>query len=296
MKRFLGAVFLALTLVLATAWPVLALSFPNPQGYVSDFAGLLLPDTRATLEADLAQLEKDTAAQVAVVTVFDLGGTTIEDYASQLFEAWDIGKKDQDNGVLFIVALVERKARIEVGYGLEAIITDGRAGRILDDKVIPEFKNGDYSTGILQGATAIEDYIRGGTTPGPLEDNPMRTLLGDNTTLMVWLGIITIYLLGFMARSKSIWLGGIWGVIVGIILGVTLGSVVAIIILPIVSGALGALLDFILSRNYKARASSGKPTSWFASGGGFSGGGHSSSGFGGFGGGMSGGGGASRGW
>jgi len=296
MKRFLGAVFLALTLVLATAWPVLALSFPNPQGYVSDFAGLLLPDTRATLEADLAQLEKDTTAQVAVVTITSLDGDTIEDYAVNLFEAWGIGQKSQDNGVLFIIALVEHKARIEVGYGLEAIITDGRAGRILDDKVIPEFKNGDYSTGILQGAAAIEDYIRGGTTPGPLEDNPMRTLLGDNTTLMVWLGIITIYLMGFMARSKSIWLGGIWGVIVGIILGVTLGSVVAIIILPIVSGALGALLDFILSRNYKARASSGKPTSWFASGGGFSGGGHSSSGFGGFGGGMSGGGGASRGW
>ena len=296
MKRFLGAVFLALTLVLATAWPVLALSFPNPQGYVSDFAGLLLPDTRATLEADLAQLEKDTTAQVAVVTITSLDGDTIEDYAVNLFEAWGIGQKSQDNGVLFIIALVEHKARIEVGYGLEAIITDGRAGRILDDKVIPEFKNGGYSTGILQGAAAIEDYIRGGTTPGPLEDNPMRTLLGDNTTLMVWLGIITIYLMGFMARSKSIWLGGIWGVIVGIILGVTLGSVVAIIILPIVSGALGALLDFILSRNYKARASSGKPTSWFASGGGFSGGGHSSSGFGGFGGGMSGGGGASRGW
>jgi uncharacterized protein len=296
MKRFLGAVFLALTLVLATAWPVLALSFPNPQGYVSDFAGLLLPDTRATLEADLAQLEKDTTAQVAVVTITSLDGDTIEDYAVNLFEAWGIGQKSQDNGVLFIVALVERKARIEVGYGLEAIITDGRAGRILDDKVIPEFKNGDYSTGILQGAAAIEDYIRGGTTPGPLEDNPMRTLLGDNTTLMVWLGIITIYLMGFMARSKSIWLGGIWGVIVGIILGVTLGSVVATILLPIASGAIGALLDFILSRNYKARASSGKPTSWFASGGGFSGGGHSSSGFGGFGGGMSGGGGASRGW
>jgi len=296
MKRFLGAVFLALTLALVIAWPVLALNFPNPQGYVSDFAGLLSPDTRAALEADLAQLEKDTTAQVAVVTITSLDGDTIEDYAVNLFEAWGIGQKNQDNGVLFIIALAEHKVRIEVGYGLEAIITDGRSGRILDNEVLPSFKTDDYNTGILKGAAAIENYIRDGTPPGPLEDNPAQSFVGDNVLLLGVLGYITIYMLGFMARSKSIWLGGIWGVIVGVILGIVLGSVVATVVLPFVSGAVGALLDFILSRNYKARASSGKPTSWFTSGGGFSSGGHSSGGFGGFGGGMSGGGGASRGW
>jgi len=295
MKRFLGAGFLALVLALATAWPALAITFPRPQGYVSDFANLLPPSSQAALEADLAQLEKDTTAQVAVVTIISLDGETIEGYAIGLFEVWGIGKKDQDNGVLFIVALTERKARIEVGYGLEPVITDGRAGRILDDKVIPEFKNGDYSAGILQGAAAIEDYIRGGTPPGPLEDNPAQNFVGDNAVLLGVLGYITVYLMGFMARSKSIWLGGIWGVIVGIILGVALGSVVATIVLPIVSGAIGALLDFILSRNYKARASSGMSTGWFASGGGFRGGG-GGGGSGGFSGGSSGGGGASRGW
>lgn len=294
MKRFLGAIFLALVLALATAWPALAITFPQPQGYVSDFANLLPPSSQAALEADLAQLEKDTAAEVAVVTVISLDGDTIEGYAAGLFEAWGIGKKDQDNGVLFIVALSERKARIEVGYGLEPVITDGRAGRILDDRVIPQFKNGDYSTGILQGAAAIEDYIRGGTPPGPLEDNPLRSL-SDHTTLLVVLGIITIYLMGFMARSKSIWLGAIWGVIVGIILGMTLGSVTATILLAIAGGVLGALLDWLLSRNYKQRAGSGMSTGWFASGGGFRGGGGGSS-FGGFSGGHSGGGGASRGW
>ena len=296
MKRFLGAAFLALTLVLATAWPVLALSFPSPQGYVSDFAGLLPTSSRATLEADLAQLEKDTSAQVAVVTITSLEGDTIEDYAVNLFEAWGIGQKSQDNGVLFIIAPAEHKVRIEVGYGLESIITDGRSGRILDTEVLPSFKAGDYETGILNGTAAIEGYIRGGTPPRPLEDNPVRSLLGNFTTLLVWVGLITVYLMGFMARSKSIWLGSIWGVIVGLILGIAMGSVIATILLPLVSGAIGALLDFILSRNYKARASSGRPTSWFSSGGGFRGGGSSSGGFGGFGGGMSGGGGASRGW
>ena len=296
MKRFLNAVFLALTLALVTAWPLLAADFPKAEGYVSDFAGLLSPSSKATLEADLAQLEKDTTAQVAVVTVTSLDGDTIEDYAVNLFEAWGIGQKNQDNGVLFIIAPTEHKVRIEVGYGLEAIITDGRSGRILDNEVLPSFKTDDYETGILKGAAAIENYIRDGTPPGPLEDNPAQNFIGDNILLLVVLGYITVYLMGFMARSKSIWLGGIWGVIVGVILGIALGSVVAAVIFPLVSGAVGALLDFILSRNYQARASSGKPTSWFASGGGFSNGGHSSGGFGGFGGGMSGGGGASRGW
>jgi len=293
MKRFLGAALLALALALATAWPALAITYPRPQGYVSDFAYLIPPSSQAALEADLAQLEKDTAAEVAVVTITSLDGDTIEGYAAGLFQAWGIGKKDQDNGVLFIVALSERKARIEVGYGLEPVITAGRAGRILDDRVIPQFKNGDYSTGILQGAAAIEDYIRGGTPPGPLEDNPLRSL-SDYTTLLVVLGVITIYLMGFMARSKSIWLGGFWGIAVGIILGMVLGSIAATVLLAIGGGILGTLLDWLLSRNYKERAGSGMSTGWFASGGGFRGGGSSS--FGGFSGGHSGGGGASRGW
>jgi len=296
MKRCLLAIALALAIASIAAIPALAADFPPPQGFVSDFAGLLSTGARANLEAQLTQLEKDTTAEVAVATVTGLEGDTIEGYAVRLFEAWGIGQKDKDNGVLFVIAPVEHKVRIEVGYGLESILTDGRCGRILDDEVLPSFKAGDYETGILQGAVAIESYIRAGTPPGPLEDNPLESAVSDYMPLLAFLGFVTIYLMGFMARSKSIWLGGIWGVIVGLILGIVMGSVVATIILPVVSGAIGALLDFILSRNYKQRASSGASTSWFASGGGFRGGGSSSSGFGGFSGGMSGGGGASRGW
>ena len=104
-----------------------------------------------------------------------------------------------------------------MGYGLEPIITDGRAGRLLDEKVLPSYREGDYTTGIVQGTAAIEEYIRSGTPPNPVEDNPLRTLLGDYTMVTVVLGIITIYLMGFMARSRDIWLGSIWGVAVGII-------------------------------------------------------------------------------
>ncbi len=215
MKRFILAAALALLLALGVSSAALAQDFPSPQGYVNDFAGVMSSAAKASLEAKLDKLEQETGAEVAVVTVADMGGTYIEDYAVRLFEEWGIGKADQDNGILFLIAISEHKTRIEVGYGLEDIITDARAGRILDDQVLPSLRNGDYDTGITRGAAAIEDYIRNGTPPAPLEDNPLESYLGDNILLLCVLGYITVYMLGFMARSKSYWLGGVWGVIVG---------------------------------------------------------------------------------
>jgi uncharacterized protein len=294
MKRFLIAFILAIALAFSGSSIVFAKDFPSPQGYVSDFAGLLSQGAGSLLEAQLSRLEKDTGAEVAVVTVTELGGTTVEDYAVRLFEEWGIGKKNEDNGVLFLVALIDRKVRIEVGYGLEPVITDGRAGRILDDDVLPFFKSGDYEAGIITGTSSIEKYIRDGSPPSVIEENPINSLLEDQMPLLALLGIITTYMLGFMARTKSFWLGGVWGVIVGVVLGFAAGSTTTTIVLPIITGVVGLVLDYILSKNYKERASSGMSTGWWSSGGGFSGGGGSS--FGGFSGGSSGGGGASRGW
>jgi uncharacterized protein len=293
--RFL--VFISILALALSPGAVLAQTqtFPAAQGYVNDFAGLLTLGTRTSLETELTQFHQDYGAEVAVVTINTLSGDTIEDYAVRLFEAWGIGQKDKDNGVLFIISKLEKKTRIEVGYGLTPIITAGRAGRILDEQVLPSFRQGDYDAGIKQGAAAIEQYIRQGTPPSPIDENPVHDLAGDYTTQLTILGIITVYLTGFMARSKSIWLGTIWGVIAGIFMGLMIGGLTALIISPVVSGAVGALLDSILSRNYKARSSGGLPTSWWSSGGGFRGGSGGGS-FGGFSGGHSGGAGASRGW
>lgn len=282
---------------------VFAQNFPQYQGFVNDYAGLLTAQNRSQLEARLSQLEKDTTAEVAVVTVKSLEGDTIEDYAVKLFEKWGIGKKDKNSGVLFLVALDERKMRIEVGYGLEPIITDGRAGRIRDNDVIPKFKKGDYEGGIIDGVSAIEDYIRKGTPPAPLEDNPVRNTFGSWVFAFIVMSVITVYLSGFMARSKSIWLGGIWGAIAGAVIGLAVGGIAALVALPIIFAGLGLGTDFLLSKNYQKQAASGKPTQWHKTWGGFGGFGGGSSGgsgggggFGGFGGGMSGGGGASGGW
>lgn len=273
----------------------MAQSFPRPQGFVSDFAGLIDPTARAALESRLDKLSKETGAELAVVTVVSLDGDSIEDYAVRLFEDWGIGQKEANNGVLFITSLVDRKVRIEVGYGLEPVITDGRAGRILDSKVLPSFREGDYSSGIIAGAAAIEELIRSGAPPSVIEENPFRNLLKDKETLFTVIGLATIYVMSWMARTKSIWLGGVWGALVGAVLGLATGNIWALAGLTIGLALVGVLLDIVLSRNYESRSSSGQSTGWYASGGGFRGGSGGSS-FGGFSGGSSGGAGASRGW
>lgn len=303
MKRLLSCLGLGL---LCALFPLslgiagaMAQNFPDYQGFVNDYAGLLTPQARAQLEARLTQLEKDTTAEVAVVTIKSLEGDSIEDYAVRLFEKWGIGKKGKDNGVLFLVALNDRKMRIEVGYGLEPVITDARAGRIRDNDVLPRFKNNEYEGGILAGVSSIENYVRTGTPPAPLEENPVRNLFGDWMFAFVVLTVITVYLAGFMARSNSIWFGGIWGAVAGVVLGLVIGGIGALVIAPFIFSALGLGTDYVLSKNYQKQKASGRSTTWHRTWGGFGGFGGGSSGgggFGGFGGGMSGGGGASGGW
>jgi len=301
MKRLWIALALCLATVVVVGGVVFAQDFPEPVGFVNDFAGLLSSSARAQLETQLVQLEQDTTAEVVVVTISTLNDEPIEYYANELFNDWGIGKTGEDNGILFLISLEDRQTRIEVGYGLESIITDGRAGRILDNDVIPNFKNGDYEQGIIAGIASIESYIRTGIPPSAVEENPISDFVSKADFWLPFLfvmGFISIYLLGWMARTKSFWLGGAWGVICGLALGFALSHLAAIIGLSIGLGIFGTLLDLLLSRNYRTRSTAGKPTSWTKTWGGFSGGGGFSSGggSGGFGGGHSGGGGAGRGW
>ncbi len=161
--------------------------------------------------------------------------------------------------------------------------------------MVPYLNIGDIDQAIENGLVSIENYIRDGTPPTVLEENPIQEIL--HGFILPWyslalLGSLSIYILGFMARTKSIWLGGIWGVILGIVLGFGFGGILWIILLPLGMGFFGLLLDIVLSGNYSSRSSSGLSTGWISSIGGFRGSG--GGGFGGFGGGDSGGGGASR--
>ncbi|HBK08338.1 MAG TPA: methanol dehydrogenase [Acetobacteraceae bacterium] len=166
------------------------LTFPALTGRVVDEAGLLSPADRAALTVSLAALEATTTDQLVVVTLKSLQGRTIEDYGYQLGRHWKIGQKDKDSGVLLIVAVSERKVRIEVGYGLEGTLTDAETKLIIENLILPRFKIGDFAGGIKAGTAAIIQALGGaasGTVPGPPQAQGRG---GPDTNAPVWPGIV----------------------------------------------------------------------------------------------------------
>jgi uncharacterized protein len=130
-------------------------TFPQLTGRVVDDAHVLSPRTVSDLTAKLADLETKTGRQVVVVTLPSLQGYDIQDYGYQLGRAWQVGQKGQNNGVVFIVAPSEHKVRIEVGYGLEPVLTDAMSTLILQEQVLPRFRTGDVEGGVVAGTNAI---------------------------------------------------------------------------------------------------------------------------------------------
>jgi uncharacterized protein len=131
-------------------------NFPSPQGYVSDYANVISQETESKITGIARAIEQATTAEVAVVTIPNLSPYgSIEEYSIELATDWGIGKEGKDNGMLLLLALEERKVRIEVGYGLEGAFTDGLTGRIRDKSLIPYFKNNDFGTGFLKAMEGI---------------------------------------------------------------------------------------------------------------------------------------------
>lgn len=138
---------------------------PYLTGRVNDYAQILSSETRQTLTENLKAYENRTTNQIAVLTIPTLGGESIEDYAIQVFSEWQLGQKDKDNGILIVVVPNDRRMRIEVGYGLEPLLTDGTAGQIIRTIMTPRFKNGDYNNGITDGVQAVISVLEGGDLP-----------------------------------------------------------------------------------------------------------------------------------
>jgi uncharacterized protein len=151
---FAAALTLFLGLCLWTT-AVAAPTFPAITGRVVDGANILSPPTRTSLDAKLEQLETKTSRQLVIVTVPTLQGYEIEDYGYQLGRVWGIGQKGRDTGVILIVAPTERRVRVEVGYGLEGVLTDALSSAILQAQVLPQFRKGDFEGGVVSGADAL---------------------------------------------------------------------------------------------------------------------------------------------
>ncbi len=235
----------------------------HPSGYVTDLAGVISGDTKTQLEALCTELEQKTGAQIAIVTVHSIENQSIEDYAADLYKSLGVGDKQNSRGVLLLVAPDLRQYRVEVGYGLEPVITDGRAGDA-GRAMVPLLRQGDYSGAIQTAAWQLANYVaadRGVTLSGqpPASSAPAPTSNGGSGISGIWIFFGILFIIFLISRASR---GGRGG------------------------GSGWWILPLLMS------GGGGRGGGGYG-GGGFGGGG---GGFGGFGGGMSGGGGASGSW
>ena len=176
------------------AWAILPsdalLQRLQPQGPVSDFAGLLTPADRAAIENRLSELRRRNRAQLALVTLPSLEGGQIDDFTNKLFRKWGVGEKGKNNGVMLLVAIQDRKARIEPGYGLEPILPDALAGRVLDEQLFPAFRQGHYVRGITQAVNRIAEIIERGQPASPQNRQATRAVHSDAPFAVV---ILTLF-------------------------------------------------------------------------------------------------------
>jgi uncharacterized protein len=192
----------------------------KPQGYVSDFAHVVDPQSRAELEAYCAQLERSTGVQMAFVTLPSLDGNPIEDVSNTLFRQWGVGKKGKDEGIMLLLSVQDHRDRIEVGYGLEPILPDGFDGSILRG-IAPLLKQGAYGRAIISAAAQMSATIDRAKNIAP-EAAPRvrdRTITTRSHGLPLPVIIIGIVLLLLLFRGGGS--GG--GLLTGLILGNLLG-------------------------------------------------------------------------
>jgi uncharacterized protein len=294
MPQKLSKLFFLSWVVIGVPYSLLAVTSPgNPTGYVNDYVHVLTQEQKQTLEQKLVTFNASTTNEVAVVLVQNLQGDYIEHYASELFSAWHIGKAKQDNGILLLVSLDERAVRIEVGYGLEGVLTDAMASKIIRTDIQPAFKVADFYGGIDK---ALDDIISATQGEYSSQDIPEESEKDIEWWVMVVIFLIfqgLSFIASVLARSKSWWAGGVLGGVLGgvvtffHVLGLTtfVGLVITFILM-----LLGLLFDYVVSNTYQNSIARGSAVPWWV------GGGSSSGGFGGFGGGSSGGGGASGSW
>lgn len=264
--------------------PMLALAdvaVPPLKARVTDLTGTLDAAQKSALEQKLAAFEAKKGAQVAVLMLPTTQPETIEQYAVRVEETWKLGRKGVDDGVLLVIAKEDRKLRIEVGYGLEGVLPDAVAKRIIADDIAPRFKQGDFYGGVTAGVERITRVIDGEALPPP-KAAPAQQRGGDNWNNLFVIGFVVVFVVGGILRA--IFGRFIGAGIISVVVGIIAWSIAGVVLIALIA----AIIAFIF-----AVANGG-------SGGGFSsgGGGFSSDSGGGFsgGGGSSGGGGASGSW
>jgi uncharacterized protein len=270
-----ASLFCLLPMANAADWKSL-----KPQGYLSDFAGVVDAGSRRAIDDYAGRLQQATGVQLAFVVLPSLEGEPIEDVANDIFHAWGVGRKKEDDGAMLLLSVGERKSRLEVGGGLGGVVPDGMAGILLDD-MRPALRQGNYGAAMLAAAERLGGTIadsKGAKIPAPQVETRVRRSTRDSIPWpIIFIGIF--FLLMFLRRGGGGGMyggggGGFWS---GLLLGQLLNS----------------------GRGWSGGGRDGGGFGGYDSGGGaggFGGGDSGGGGFGGFGGGDSAGGGASSDW
>ena len=189
--------------------PLLALDVPRLAGRINDHAAMLSPGAAANLERKLATFERDQSTQIVLLTIPSLRGEEIDQFTIKVADSWKIGQKGKDNGVLLVLVRAERKVRIEVGMGLQGVLPDITASRIIRDMMRPYLKTGDFDRGITAGVDGIMAATKGEfkASPGEMNKKPHRrstspvTLFLLTAVAAIILGSFSRYLGGFAGAA-----------------------------------------------------------------------------------------------
>jgi uncharacterized protein len=263
-------------------------AIPQPSGYMTDEAGLLTPEQIASLNRVLSDYEQRTSNQIVVLTVKSLEGQDIESYSIAVAEAWKAGQKHKDNGAILLIAPNEKQVRIEVGYGLEGVLTDAKSAQIIRNIFVPRFQAKDYYGGITGAVSAMEAVIGGESAPerNTREPVPVPSSLPFVVMILFLAGLIGLISWMLGAVAGAFLFGGLEAFtgFVGI-------GLVPAVILGLLLGALAPFFVKLLFLSHMGRSlggwggSSRSGFGGFGGGGGFGSGGGFSGGGGGFGGG-----------
>lgn len=279
---------LFLIILLLLPLPLLALDVPQLTARVNDYAGMLSPEAASRLEQKLAAFERDQTTQIVVLTIPSLQGDDIDQFTIRVADQWKIGQKGSDNGVLLVLAQAERKVRIEVGLGLQGVLPDITAGRIIRDVMRPHLKSGNFDQGIDAGVEGIIAATKGEFKAPPEERKGRAHRVGASTllTFLIFTGVAAVTL-GAVSR----FLGGLAGA-VGLPLAAGMAFPGLGPVLLLLLGAVGLVAGFLLSTLARFGHSGGHGGGiyWGGGGGGFGGGFGGDGGFSGGGGGFDGGG------
>ncbi len=256
-KIFLSLILLAVTVSAS------ALDVPQLTGRVNDYAAMLTPEAKASIESKLANLERSDSTQIAVLTIPSLEGDALEDFSIRVAEKWKIGQKKIDNGAILLIVKNDRKIRIEVGRGLEGKLTDLKSRRVISEHIRPKFKAGDFPGGIDAGVDALISIVKGEfqSSDAPAGDKGKSSDSSGNGFMFIMILIFVIFIVGKMSKILGAAAGGIGGGIGGSIFGAGLGSIIGF-------GVAGLLIGFIISLIARGMGGGG---GFFPGGGGFGG-------------------------